>query len=320
MNTQTRKRAVRVYANIFVARIQSIFQEVKKANKKYRNILLEFQDALKTVARWSDDDKDGLLAETENQYMYATADVVYDAFLDVVRAVWREAYLLNDRVTPIELQKNLSRLEAICMKCAEDVVDSSIANAVLNPYTVHHKQQQQAYKEVSEDESSEDEEDTDSESSYEDEEGEGVEVNESGSDDEEDDQTATQIEASESEEDDYVAVEHPEDNIKTVSIGEPEVDPELDTVETSEESDYEQLSDSASDEEQESTATPQLSIEKPEQMPSAPIKPASARPSIEQDREEDIKVVTINDRLLKQKNAVKKKLLHNRHHNPASFF
>jgi len=272
------KKVIRIYADVFSARIRELFQAVKKANKKYKNILLEFQDVLKKVARWGADEKQKLVDETANGYLQPSVDIIYDSFLDVVRAVWREAFLLNDRVPQVELQKNLLRLDSICVACAADLIDSTLANQVL---TTHQTIKQEEDDEQANDTDSGSEQDEEPDSEAEDPASQIVPIDE----DSEDYNDQEQI------------VDVPAVHTKTIVLDDDEEESEI--VTTSEESDYEIISE----DEQEPTHPSRISMEHdhgddPELAPEP----------------EDVKIVTINDRLVKQKHAVKKKLLQSRHH------
>jgi hypothetical protein len=304
------KKVIRIYADVFSARIRELFQAVKKANKKYKNILLEFQDVLKKVARWGADEKQKLVDETANGYLQPSVDIIYDSFLDVVRAVWREAFLLNDRVPQVELQKNLLRLDSICVACAADLIDSTLANQVLtthqtiNPYAPRVSQDSQGRGAKAE---SQVEEESESESEQEQEE-DDEQANDTDSGSEQDEEPdseaedpASQIVPIDEDSEDYndqeQIVDVPAVHTKTIVLDDDEEESEI--VTTSEESDYEIISE----DEQEPTHPSRISMEHdhgddPELAPEP----------------EDVKIVTINDRLVKQKHAVKKKLLQSRHH------
>lgn len=142
MNKSQQKRNIRFYADVFVKKIRETFDNVKANNKKYKTILIEFQDALKEIAKLRESAKEDFGNKINNYshnndriHIY-NVDVVFEYFVDVIRQVWREAYLLDQKNKGnVEIQKNLLRLDSICMGVAEEMVMNEIPlEEAANPY------------------------------------------------------------------------------------------------------------------------------------------------------------------------------------------
>ncbi len=109
--------------DVYVSEIQNIFGIVKSKNRKYTHILIEFQDALKLVAFWNVNDKLDFFAKfpLSIQQNYKI-DHLYSAFLDTIRMVWKEAYILDTQnKTKVEIEKNAKRLVELCSMYVDEV-------------------------------------------------------------------------------------------------------------------------------------------------------------------------------------------------------
>ncbi len=185
-------------AHLFLSEIREIYAQVLRHNKKYSQVLLEFQDALKAVSRWDAAAKQKLYNKIPfPPYFPYDVDIVYECFLDVVRWVWKEAFLLLEKhKTKVEIQKDLVRLEFICTECVKDMFrlpyvhmkmkneNENVHNSVPNTVVDKNSKEEQE----SDDEEDDDEEDYEEEDEEDDEEDDEIDdEEEEDEDDEEDD-------------------------------------------------------------------------------------------------------------------------------------
>jgi len=262
--------------------IQEVFSNVKRKNKRYKSILVEFQDALRMLASMSYEEKVLLHRRTENCYVQPSVDAVYEGLLAVARSVWREAFLLDERgKTKVDIQKNFIRFESLCVDCSLDM---------LAEISVHHEPVQESVHKVNEPGNDSDDE-PDAESG-------------NDSDDESDHESGNDS--------DHESVHEPDAESGNDSDDESVHEPDAESVD---ESDHE----SGNDE----------SVNKLDHVSGEPDRESVHEPSSEESDYEEkvpriiptqqhIKVVTVNDKLIKQKQAVKMKLLQKSNDN--SFF
>ena len=145
--TKLNKSTVRLYLQGFL----SIYERVKTANRKPRELLKEFQHAIREISSWSIDqireehkqfkgscdmfdglvksifklhlsiyntmhesDFDSVIFPTPGEYMHET-------YLAVARRLWKDPSLVYDvKVDKITCQKNIMRLEKIICRCMNE--------------------------------------------------------------------------------------------------------------------------------------------------------------------------------------------------------
>ena len=311
-----KKKAVRFFADKFVCSIKDIFENVKKTNKKYKNILIEFQDSLKDVSRWSHTKKVDFAQSMTNPYMNFTTDDIYEYFLDVVRMVWKEAFLLDEKgKTKLQIQNNFLRLDTICVSCATDMINSEepvviVEETHFDPYD--HKETYDNYSNVNNvDDDVERDEDDDVERDE--------DEDEERDEDEDEDDECEDIVEKDVEVDDTAYEEDTEkydkDEIKTVTVYEDESESNSSEVESDEgsinfninecvDTNHHNITDNKHENDVLSYVSSSESelddnyIQQPKTNNDIPVTKTS----------NDIKIVTINERLVNQKKAIKKKL------------
>lgn len=138
-----KKEVQRECLKFFVNKVHSVFEDVKASNKKYNKILLEFQDALKGISKWEAFPRkqlyDELVAQCDTVSFYLDVPAIYDCFLEIARMVWKEAYLLDDTVGKIQVQKNLLRIEQICLSCINERIADIDFTMPVQPYTYYKR-------------------------------------------------------------------------------------------------------------------------------------------------------------------------------------
>jgi len=345
MNKSQQKRNTRFYADVFAKKIRDVFDNVKANNKKYKTILIEFQDALKEMAKFGASSKEEFwnwvnnCGDNDDRIVIYSVDVVFEYFVDVIRQVWREAYLLDEKNKgKVEIQKNLLRLDSICMGVAGEMIANEVPlDEAANPYKSDLNEDNEDSDESEEDiESANDveQEDTDDESSESEE--QSVERSEEPSEEQDvNRRVESSVERSEerseepseeqdvnpSEEKDVNRSEEPDvtHDYKEDAYGDSDIQKDL-------ESDYDNDSSSMSSLEEvvapppiktvnvseyESSSESEIEQEHSDSDESSSVEICSDSDTGNDplNLDKDIKVVTINQKLVKQKKHIKKKLL-----------
>lgn len=145
-STKIERATTRLYLQTFL----NIYQDVKKSNRKPRELLREFQSAVREISAWNVDmireeyqkfrsacePFDGIVRSifklhlsiynTTHESEFETnipnpGQYIHETYLNIARRLWKEPNLVYDvKVDKLIYQKNIIRLEKIIRKCLHD--------------------------------------------------------------------------------------------------------------------------------------------------------------------------------------------------------